>query len=382
LTAWPTATWAEPLGDAPIVFQYGGYGTGHSYYTPPPQPVVHTTTVYPVLRPETLQVGGRYYQATLSGLRQYVDTLNNTNPDLFKTVDPELSSLESRSTTGLVVIIGGLAAGTALVVASFAAHSGKELFNAPLFYGGCGIGVVTPIVGFAMLPHEGSLLDFVNFHNEHASEHPIVWQGHTAQPLDDGSPPARSATPTSVRHAGAAESADSDVIIAKTDYPDGAAGFSFDASVADTQSTCETAHHEWKERTATEFSCSGTPKDIGEKAEATLTFCNDELCVIELTMHPKSAWSTELAGLLDTLTEKYGKPNRDPSGVPLECQAQLDACFTDGRVHKKAWWKFANHGFITVEAGKDGDLPASLRLRYQLKVPSKYRKKAGSFHDL
>jgi hypothetical protein len=325
----------------------------------------------------TLQIGGRYYEANLGGLREYVDTLKEKDPALYEKVDPKLSSLETRRTSGWALVVCGVVAGTALALAGLTSH-GDGHPNEALLYSGVAVGVFVPVIGFAVMPYQSALLDFVNFHNEQSEARPIVWEGHTAQPLDDVGPSSALES----KETSKAPRGNSGVLIAKTDFPTAAGGFSFDASVADTQGACEGAQHEWHEGTNAEFSCSGPAVDIGESAEAALTFCQNSLCVIEFTIHPKSNWSAEVSDLIDSLTEKYGEPNREPSPVPLDCGTQLDTCFDAGRVHKKVWWKFTNGGLITVNAGKDDEQPASLRLRYQVKQPPKPRKDGGSFHDL
>src|SRR5688500_7231744 len=117
------------------VAQYrSDYGYGAPYQPPPSPP---TSVVTPV-KTETLQVSGQYYDASLGGLRAYVDTLPAADPPLHSAVDPKLRSLESRATSGKVIMIGGGIVGLGVFVGGLASGD-EDGMNLPLVLGGSAI---------------------------------------------------------------------------------------------------------------------------------------------------------------------------------------------------------------------------------------------------
>lgn len=126
-----------------------------------------------VLDAESLELGGQYYDATVGGLRDYLDTLETKNHRLYTALDPELSSLESQQTTGLVLIIGGLVGGAAASVVGVT----SDPISMPLILTGLGVVGVVPLIGWIVMPGRDDVMDFVNLHNRHSST-PLTWEGH------------------------------------------------------------------------------------------------------------------------------------------------------------------------------------------------------------
>jgi len=97
------------------------FGSRVMAQTPPLEPPVNSTTAmvtpsatYPIaVLPDHLNVGNQQYDASVEGLRTYLETTKNTNPQLYGQLAPDLGRLESNATMARGFLIAGAVVGAA-----------------------------------------------------------------------------------------------------------------------------------------------------------------------------------------------------------------------------------------------------------------------------
>jgi hypothetical protein len=134
----------------------------------------------PVAPPQHLEVGGQYYDGSVGGLRDYLDAVRGSQPDVYSQLDGDVSSLEVRRALGWTIVVGGLLIGTAIALGAMAlapescetsSFSGVERcstdFGAVVPYMGIGFGIMalSPLIGWILMPGRSDLLDVINEHN-------------------------------------------------------------------------------------------------------------------------------------------------------------------------------------------------------------------------
>ena len=146
----------------------------------------HQTTVDV---PSHLVAGNQIFEATAAGLQAYLASIKTTNPDLFAQLAPDADRLANRVTLAHVLLIGGLAAGTATALYGFVARNScpepqlgdpnfaadseawgncnHSNFNRSAALGVAGAGLMLAgIVGWAVaIPSRADVLDVVNKNN-------------------------------------------------------------------------------------------------------------------------------------------------------------------------------------------------------------------------
>jgi hypothetical protein len=161
------------------------------------------------------------------------------------------------------------------------------------------------------------------------------------------------------------------------DAPTNAAGFTFGKSLEETKSLCTGSSFDWKEGHAS-YVCSGTPVNTGLNAHARLSFCDDELCRIDVMMPPQTSGpslSEILERTVTTLSKRYGPPTEHEVVYGSSCAgAALPACLGDGSAHFFYEWRWAGHQKVTLTLGPRKPHPAgaavnpstvsTLRIRY------------------
>ncbi len=147
-----------------------------------------TTTSVTVL-PSHLSIGDQQFDASLAGLRAYLETTKVSDARLYAQLAPDLDRLESRAETARMVLVAGLVGGVASGLYAFAGQKGcpEPAVTDPDFaaksaaWGACnqdnirriatftfiGLGsLVAGAVGaWAIYPGRADLLDLVNKHN-------------------------------------------------------------------------------------------------------------------------------------------------------------------------------------------------------------------------
>jgi hypothetical protein len=128
----------------------------------------------PVAPPRYVSAGSQYYELTLPGMRRYVDSLRERQPQVWLRVDPSLAALEAKARRAAWVGWGGLAAGIGLAVGGIFVARDLDptvgvvmiLASVPVMVGG--------FIGWAvMVPRRDDLLEVVNLHNQLAPAQPL-----------------------------------------------------------------------------------------------------------------------------------------------------------------------------------------------------------------
>ena len=78
---------------------------------PPPPPTVIDNG--PPVIPNHLAVGNQIFEANVTGLRAYLDSIQGTQPQLYAQLAPDVERLESKRTTARAVLVAGVVAGLA-----------------------------------------------------------------------------------------------------------------------------------------------------------------------------------------------------------------------------------------------------------------------------
>lgn len=147
-----------------------------------------------VVAPSHLSVGAQQFDLSVTSLRDYLETLKETDANLYRQLDPLLARLETQRRTALVVAAAGAALGVASLVYALAGQKDCPLPDAtdPQFaaksaaWGSCthdntttgamfGLAGVAAIgvgllAGVVIAPGRGDLLAFVNQHNRLSAE--------------------------------------------------------------------------------------------------------------------------------------------------------------------------------------------------------------------
>jgi hypothetical protein len=169
------------LAAASASFLEGRAARAQAPYVPPPPP---PPMAAPVL-PHSFTASGQYYDASLSGVRSFVETYRATDPQLYAQLDAKAADLEAMRTRGWIVGLTTAGIGLGMVVGGFLlykptpAGSGQTPDFTPILIGGC-VGVPLVLfsyyIGNAFAPGRTDFMDFVNYHNRLNPDHPLTWQ--------------------------------------------------------------------------------------------------------------------------------------------------------------------------------------------------------------
>lgn len=160
----------------------------------PPPPVVDpfppaSSEPAVVVPPEHLVINNKYFEGTPAGLRSYLESIKSTNPALYAQLSPDTERLQSRATTSMALLFGGLGVGALTILADVAlqkdcalpsvtdphfaaASSAWDACNQDNMDRGIMLGVVGILVALGGMigaistwPRRQDLLDIVNKHN-------------------------------------------------------------------------------------------------------------------------------------------------------------------------------------------------------------------------
>jgi hypothetical protein len=94
---------------------------------PPPPPAVvdpfPSSDAVVVVPPEHLVINDRYFEGTPAGLRSYLESIKSTSPALYAQLSPDADRLQSRATTSMALLAGGLGVGVLSILAGVALRS-------------------------------------------------------------------------------------------------------------------------------------------------------------------------------------------------------------------------------------------------------------------
>jgi hypothetical protein len=149
--------------------------------------------------PAHLQAGNQRFDASVSGLRAYLESIHSSDPAVYRKLAPDMARLEAREDTAEAVLVGGIVVGLASAVYGVAARDtcAQPSVTDPNFgadsqaWGACNqrnvsrmatfgaLGVGTAIVGgvvaYLTFPRRQDLMDLVNKNNR-LSKEPLQWQ--------------------------------------------------------------------------------------------------------------------------------------------------------------------------------------------------------------
>ncbi len=154
--------------------------------------------------------------------------------------------------------------------------------------------------------------------------------------------------------------------------PSGAAGFDFGISIAEAETVCTGAGHDWRQRERDGyFGCSGTPRAVGLDAVMLLKFCEGKLCWVRISGVPKStkvaAWAQSITSLKTALEQKYGHPDTSDVRLPKNCRTEgLLDCLRNSSAHARFKWKWRTRR-VELSMDKAGGEP-SIRLVYYARL--------------
>jgi hypothetical protein len=72
--------------------------------------------------PEHLQIGNQQYDASVAGIRAYLEATKSGDPSLYGQLAPDVASLETRQENAEMALVGGLAVGVATAVYGIASR--------------------------------------------------------------------------------------------------------------------------------------------------------------------------------------------------------------------------------------------------------------------
>jgi hypothetical protein len=160
----------------------------------PPDPFPPVVADPVPVRPTHLDIGHQTFDASLTGLRAYLETTKLTNPPLYAQLAPDLERLESRATLARAVLIAGLGLGTVSFIYALVGRRDctQPSINDPAFsvdtaawdacnrnnlrtsatFGLLGVGSMFAgsVAWFALTPGRADFFDFVNKHNRLSPE--------------------------------------------------------------------------------------------------------------------------------------------------------------------------------------------------------------------
>jgi hypothetical protein len=128
----------------------------------------------PVEMPERIDVGSQHYPVTPLGLRRYLERIRDSEPQLWRRLDPEVARLEARDSRSLWLGFGGLLLGGALAAGGlFAIDGGHDTAGDVLAIGGLavtGAGIISFLV---IRPERADVIEVMNLHNRLGPEDPM-----------------------------------------------------------------------------------------------------------------------------------------------------------------------------------------------------------------
>jgi hypothetical protein len=149
--------------------------------------------------PETLQSGDQHFDATVAGIRAYLETIKSSDPSLYGQLAPDVARLESMRDGARTALAGGILVGLGAVIYGIASRDDcrQPPLTDPNFaadsmaWGDCtdhnisriatfsfvGVGafVVGGLIAYASAPTRQDLLDVVNKNNR-LSKQPLQLQ--------------------------------------------------------------------------------------------------------------------------------------------------------------------------------------------------------------
>lgn len=212
---------------------------------------------------------------------------------------------------------------------------------------GIGAGVFTLSIPFSVY-EVYSVDNAVKAHNRGVVSAGLSWPGVTSSLKPPPPPPPK---------------------VANGKAPDGAAGFAFGSDIATAEAQCMGAGFVWQTLSEKQFSCSGTPTDVGMPGTAKLTTCEGTICKIAVKGSFDGVSWNELKGHFSKLSKlleaSYGPNTQGGTERLADCTDGIPQCLETGRVRKTMQWRWKNHHEVSlILSGGPVGGPPSLLLLY------------------
>jgi hypothetical protein len=121
---------------------------------------------------EHLRVGHETFDASVAGLRAYLETTKSSDPNLYRQLAPDVARLESKQTVAEIALLGGVALGAAGFDYWL---MGGDTGKTPLAAIGIGGLLVGGMIALVTWPDRQDLLKVINKHNR-VTEPPLRLQ--------------------------------------------------------------------------------------------------------------------------------------------------------------------------------------------------------------
>ncbi len=160
---------------------------------PAPSPPPEVVASAPVI-PNHLVIGNQIFEANVTGLRDYIESIRVANPQLYGQLAPDVERLESKRTTSRTVLAAGVVAGLATGIYAFAGRPtcqnpsiddpnfaaksdawsscNEHNVNMMATFGFIGVGAIAAgaLAAWAIAPSRSDLLEVVNKNNRQSPE--------------------------------------------------------------------------------------------------------------------------------------------------------------------------------------------------------------------
>jgi hypothetical protein len=128
--------------------------------------------IVPYVAPSTIQVGGQYYEVSVSGLETYMDRLKITQPQVYQELLPDLNWLIVKRNSAFVIGGVSLTLGTVLTFGSltFLSTTETQLLHSPVpnlsaLFGGLAMMTIGSIAAIILYPGRSDFMNFMNKSN-------------------------------------------------------------------------------------------------------------------------------------------------------------------------------------------------------------------------
>lgn len=212
---------------------------------------------------------------------------------------------------------------------------------------GIGAGVITLSIPFSAY-RVYSVDNAVKAHNRNLMSENLSWPSFTSPVKPPPPPPPKGA---------------------HGKPPKGAAGFTFGSDIATAEANCTGAGFVWQKLSEKQFSCSGTPTDVGMPGTAKLTTCEGIICKIAVKGSFEGVSWNELkehfSKLSKLLEASYGPNTQGGMERLADCTDGIPQCLEIARVRKTMQWRWKDHHEVSlILSGGPVGGPPSLLLLY------------------
>jgi len=148
----------------------------------------------PHVIPSHLAIGNRVFDASVTGLRAYIESIKATEPQLYSQLAPDVERLEAKQSAAYALLFIGLTAGVASTIYGFAARSTCQQpsvydpnfaakiaawgsctdhnldMTAEFTFIGMAVATVGAVSAYAIAPHRSDLLEVLDKNNRQSPE--------------------------------------------------------------------------------------------------------------------------------------------------------------------------------------------------------------------